>query len=326
LLNSAGNLALINGSLERILGYANNELIGRSLTTYSYQDDWKLGPNLFEEVVTGKRQSFQLEKRYRHKAGHAVWVNVMVTAMHERGADAMLAIAVLKDITARKQAEEQLHHQLSLTQAIISSFRGGLCALDRDGRVTFLNPAAEQIIGWREEEIIGRPLADMILAPIHEGYITIPDWSTATQHGQLIANDDAIFLRRDGSTFPAGFTLAPIMAGGAVSGAILGFRDLTEQKRMQGELTAVNRLLAESREQAQQHLARELHDGALQVLIGISYQLGRRLNGGPDEDLREVRHSVLDVVAQLRALLGELRPAGLDRRHPRSRSISTRRR
>jgi PAS domain S-box-containing protein len=276
-------------------------------------------PDDLDRVIAALRDAgepgrqHQVEYRLRAADGRWVWFRTFLSSVIREGGQLVRAQGLMLDVTARKQMEERLRHQLSLTQAITSSFRGGLCALDREGRVTFMNPAAEQSLGWRESALLGTALYARVHGPeSYDPTESAGSWMAATQQGKVVAIDDAIFTRCDGSTFAVGYTLSPIIEEGVVMGAVLGFRDLTEQKRLQTELTAVNRLLAESREQAQQHLARELHDGALQLLIGISYQLGRRLTVQQDDELRAVRQSVLEVVGQLRALLGELRPAGLE--------------
>ncbi len=101
--------------------------------------------------------------------------------------------------------------------------------------------------------------------------------------------------------------------------------DITERKRMEIELAEAHRRLAASREAEQRHLARELHDGAVQQLLAISYglaalsrdtrgtqDLGKPFGNGLAPGLDTTRQQVLQVVAQLRALIRGLRPAGLD--------------
>ncbi len=107
--------------------------------------------------------------------------------------------------------------------------------------------------------------------------------------------------------------------------------DITERKRMEIELAEAHRRLAASREAEQRHLARELHDGAVQQLLAISYglaalsrdtylwrdtrgaqDLGKPFGNGLAPGLDTARQQVLQVVAQLRALIRGLRPAGLD--------------
>lgn len=100
--------------------------------------------------------------------------------------------------------------------------------------------------------------------------------------------------------------------------------ELDERQRVEVELAEIRRRLAESREAERLFLARELHDSAVQQLIGISYQLaeGRRRASSrqrsPTQRLAELaatlsagQQEVLGVARQLRRLIGELRPAGL---------------
>lgn len=100
---------------------------------------------------------------------------------------------------------------------------------------------------------------------------------------------------------------------------------LADVERMRDELSRAHRRLAESHEEERRHLARELHDGAVQQLLGITYRLveSRRgicdhLPGDFDQRadlafaLDTTREEVLSVTRQLRGLIGELRPAGLE--------------
>jgi signal transduction histidine kinase len=95
--------------------------------------------------------------------------------------------------------------------------------------------------------------------------------------------------------------------------------DLSERDRVARELEQTRRRLAEGREGERLRLARALHDGPVQDLLAVSYQLAalggaRNGNGGGAEAngvVDAVRHELLDVVGQLRGMIGELRPAGL---------------
>lgn len=100
---------------------------------------------------------------------------------------------------------------------------------------------------------------------------------------------------------------------------------LSDVERMRDELSRAHRRLAESHEEERRHLARELHDGAVQQLLGITYRLVESRRSICDhlpndsrqrEDLTvtldTAREEVLSVTRQLRGLIGELRPAGLE--------------
>jgi PAS domain S-box-containing protein len=69
---------------------------------------------------------------------------------------------IVRDETVLKQSEELLHYQLSLADAIASNAAEALILIDSEGRVTFANPSAEQMFGWRAEEVIGQYLHEKL--------------------------------------------------------------------------------------------------------------------------------------------------------------------
>jgi len=75
----------------------------------------------------------------------------------------------MADITERKRGEERLRHQLAFTSAITGHLGEGVFALDRDGMITFVNPAAERMLGFRESELLGRHLGELLHARAAEG-------------------------------------------------------------------------------------------------------------------------------------------------------------
>jgi len=108
-------------------------------------------------------------------------------------------------------------------------------------------------------------------------------------------------------------------ADGTFAGAFAMVTDITDRKRVEAELAVARRQLAASQESERLRLARELHDGAMQQLYGLSYQLAegqRRARLGEAgttlaSALETLRRDMLGVVAHLRGLVGGLRPPGL---------------
>src|SRR5205823_3777919 len=64
-----------------------------------------------------------------------------------------------------REAQEKLRRQLHFTSAITTSLGEGLFAVDRSGRVSFINPAAEKLLGWRQDEVIGQRVDETIFRP-----------------------------------------------------------------------------------------------------------------------------------------------------------------
>jgi PAS domain S-box-containing protein len=149
-----------------------------------------------------------------------------------------------RSLTARMQAAALLYEQRQWLQTILKSIGDGVLATDTEGRLTFLNPVAQTLTGWREEEAKGerlstvfqivnedtrQPVANPVLRALQEGAIV-----GLTNHTLLIA--------RNGIEQPIDDSAAPIRdEQGQVLGAVMVFRDVTERRRAEQALRDVDR-------------------------------------------------------------------------------------
>jgi PAS domain S-box-containing protein len=104
---SPAKLVSVNPEMTRLLGYSADELARNSPGAITHPDDLEEERILFEELATGRRTSFGLEKRSRHKDGRWIWVWLTVSRLG-RDDQPLTAIAHLLDISERKAAEEEL--------------------------------------------------------------------------------------------------------------------------------------------------------------------------------------------------------------------------
>jgi PAS domain S-box-containing protein len=121
--DSLGRVHQVNPEISRILGYDDEELAQLSVGELTYPDDAAAEHALLEELVSGRRTSYAIEKRNRHKDGDWIWVWVTVSALD--GADPPRALAHMLDITQRKQAEGRLelaHANLERSNAELDQF------------------------------------------------------------------------------------------------------------------------------------------------------------------------------------------------------------
>jgi diguanylate cyclase (GGDEF)-like protein/PAS domain S-box-containing protein len=107
--------------------------------------------------------------------------------------------------------------------AITASLAEGVCAFDNDARVTFLNLAAEQLLGWNERELAGQDLSEFELA------ILASTARRCIQNNEVIQGEQATFFRRTGENFPVEVTCSPICSGEQAVGAVLTFRDISQR-------------------------------------------------------------------------------------------------
>jgi diguanylate cyclase (GGDEF)-like protein/PAS domain S-box-containing protein len=120
-------------------------------------------------------------------------------------------------------------------RTITSSLGEGVIAIDPQGLITFVNPAAERMLGWVEGERIGESFHDVVHGPTCHLSRLCPLVS-ALQSVRTDRSDDDTFLMADGDHLPVSHTTSPVMRDDDVVGAVIAFRDITERKAFEQQL------------------------------------------------------------------------------------------
>lgn len=161
------------------------------------------------------------------------------------GAHAYVAVT-LEDINDLRNAQRARDLLTRFSRAITRDLGEGVYALDADGCVAFLNPAAERLLGWSEGELLGRSMHEVIHAHGANGE-TRPANECALlrvlRTGEIVQADDDVFVRKDGSVFPVRFVSSPLREGDQVSGAVVAFNDITSQRESRAHLLQLQRSL-----------------------------------------------------------------------------------
>jgi PAS domain S-box-containing protein len=143
-------------------------------------------------------------------------------------------VLVHEDISERRQAEERLRYQLDLMDTITQNAEDALFLMDAQARVTFLNPAAERLLGWSREQLLGRILHDTAHARRPDGTtVSLAECALCRvfRTGETVRNHQDVFFRRDGSTVPVVCSNAPIIREGRVTSTVLVVVDDTERRQ-----------------------------------------------------------------------------------------------
>ncbi len=184
--------------------------------------------------------------------------------------------ADLEDRTRQlaQENEDRLKSEMR-THLILKSVGEGIFGIDTEGRITFLNDAAGQLLGYARDELNGEAVHDVIHHSYADG-TPYPSESCpvhlACTRGEVKQVGNEVFWRKDGSSFQTEYSVTPIIDGrGDRGGAVLVFRDITEQKnseeelmRRLKELERFNRLTV-SRETRMIELKKEINE-ALELL------------------------------------------------------------
>ncbi len=132
----------------------------------------------------------------------------------------------------RGRAEDLYRQQ----EILLDSVADGICGVDRNGSVSFANPAAARLLGARATVLTGKPVHALLhgFAPASHQCAEDCVLLRATGKQSAASGEDTIF-RADGTSFPAEFALTPILDQGRFSGSVLSFRDISQR-------TALDRL------------------------------------------------------------------------------------
>lgn len=135
----------------------------------------------------------------------------------------------------------EAENRIQRARVIYENIHDGLLSVDADGRILAVNPAAERMLRWPHNELVGKDKHSTIhLVDDHGRRMTRDQCQMlhVLQTGGVANSDRDLLTRKDGTTFPVSFTAAPVWADGEIAGIVVAFRDATEQTRHEEESKA----------------------------------------------------------------------------------------
>jgi len=229
MLDRDGRVASWNAGAARIKGYPAEEIVGRHFSCFYIEADRdRTRPQeaLREAATTGR---FEGEGWRVRKDGSRFWANAVITPLYEASGALRGYCKVVRDITERKRADDELHKQA----ALLDLAHDAIIVRDLDNRVVFWNRGAQRLYGWSAGEAYGRVTHDLLqaefplpLADLEVALATSNDWEGElrhkTRHGTELVVTSRWSLQRDEQGAPT---------------AILEInRDITDRKRAEAAL------------------------------------------------------------------------------------------
>ncbi len=261
-----GEITFINAAARKLLGYESGEVVGRPITVLVPPDPgrradpvkwlarWAAEPDV--------EQSRFLDLTARRKDGGEMLVEVRVREGLVAG-ERRYFITV-RDNTARR------HEQIALKDANLRAARilmvaeDAIVSVDADQKIILFNPAAEQMFGYRAEEVLGQGLSVLIPHAARAGHpAQVEAFRRSKDASKLMSQRTQVLgERRNGEVFPLEATITKVLAAGALT-YTAHLRDVTERNRARDRLVESERRIRAVFDHASEGIALLAPDGAV---------------------------------------------------------------
>ena len=149
-----GRTLAVNPVLVKLTGRSESELIGLGGQSITYPADQDVGRQEFYEVIAGKRDSYQVEKRYVHKDGRIQWMRQSISAVRDAEGKPLYLVVIAEDIDDRKRAVEELQESEARFRAMYNNAAVGMAMMSLDRRILNINETSARITGYAVEELV----------------------------------------------------------------------------------------------------------------------------------------------------------------------------
>lgn len=230
-VDEGGTIVTSNLRASLLFGYNPDELIGAAVTTIiaegfaeRLRSDELRSPEDARSQDIGSGTELVGQRKDRTEFP----IQLMLSPL-DTGAG-VLVTAAIRPIEKRRAAEDKLVADKARSDTTLNSIGDGVGCTDLEGRITFLNVAAERLTGWAWKDAIGRPMEEVIRIVNERTHELIPDLTNRAVRGNKTVHlpPDSVLITRDGRELPVEDSTAPIHDGtGQATGAVIVFRDVT---------------------------------------------------------------------------------------------------
>ncbi len=275
---------------------------------------------------TGTKSESISEYRIIDKKGRQRWVKGNAIPVKNSNGEVTGYIGIILDITESKQAEEKISSSEESKRLILNSALDAIIIIDAASHISFWNPQAENIFGWRADEVMGKHLSETIIPPGYaEAHSSGMERYLNTGKGHILNRlIEITALNKSGVLFPVEMSILPVEMENEISFCAF-IRDITERKeaeislkRSSEQLRELSGHLQEVREEERLKISRDIHDELGQQLTGlkmdISWLKKKYLQDDPlvIDKFNDAILLVDETVKSIRRITAELRPSIID--------------
>jgi PAS domain S-box-containing protein len=257
-VDSEGTIVQINSQTQALFGYLRADLIGQKvemLVPESYRPQHHQHRKMFAKTPRTRRMGAELDLYGRRQDGSEFPVEISLSPVSTE--NGVVVLSAIRDISDRKRiaeelrraneelyrrTTEQLGEYRSKLASIIDSSEDAILSKDLDGTITSWNKGAERIYGYAPAEVVGKPIS--LLVP-EDRPDEIPEILRKVAAGERIEHHESVRVTKDGRRLDVSLSISPLRdAAGKISGASVIARDVTAQKRAEGQLRQAQKMEA----------------------------------------------------------------------------------
>jgi diguanylate cyclase (GGDEF)-like protein/PAS domain S-box-containing protein len=219
-----------NIALQQMLGYTAEEFRALPPGGPSKAEDWKESEIRRKRLLSGEIDSYNIVRSFQHKDGHWMWAQVAVSVLRDEGGLPIHLIAQIESLEARRREEEKLAEERERLRITLQSIDDAVITTDAQTHITYINVAAESLLGLVMNAVEGRRVDEVI-------HLLDPETSKAAAnligqsalHGKVFRRERAcLLIRADGTFCHVTDIVSPVLeTTGVVSGMVIVFHDVT---------------------------------------------------------------------------------------------------
>jgi PAS domain S-box-containing protein len=238
----------ISPSVTRARGYTLEELYAMPLDKQVTPESLKLALETLQEALpevnskqTDRPLTRTLELEFYRKDGSTFWSENTFTLLMNSNDEAAGILAVSRDITERKQAEEALQRSEEKYRSLVENINDAVFSVDVTGLLTYISPVAERTTGYKADELVGQPFSGFIhpddLASVQQRFVGVLAGELEPLEYRILDKDGGVRFVRTSSR--------PLMEAGKLVGMTGVIIDITERRKMEAELEKYTKHLEE---------------------------------------------------------------------------------
>ncbi|EPG75603.1 PAS domain S-box protein [Leptospira fainei serovar Hurstbridge str. BUT 6] len=242
ILSPNGRWISVNPALCKIVGYSEEELQETDYQSITHPQDLEGDYNHIQALLNGKLDSYRREKRYRHKEGHYLWVQLDVSLVRKKNGVPNYFVSQIQEISERKQAEKALRESEERFRQLAETIDEIFWMKDAEtNRLLYVSPAYERIWGRSIESLFQNP--DSWLDTVHSDDLHLAFPNLKNQNDQGGINEKFRIIRSDGSErWIRAHSFKVIGSDGKVDRIVGVARDVTKQHELEKQLAHSQRM------------------------------------------------------------------------------------